>query len=174
MKNLKIYIATLVVVLAIVGGYFFPKVNNKFGAVSATGTTNNVTSWSSITFVPSTASTTSLLNNGASDRAILGSYAMCTNEVTVLNWATGAGLANFTVKAATTTLDGSTVGLAGSVNYIMNVNIATTTGYGFVATSTEGYPIYVGRIWPTGTYLTFITNATSTATCSFGVEWLPL
>lgn len=174
MKKSTIAIVSFLVALAIVGGYFFPTIKGSFGATSATGTTNNVTSWSSITFLPLTASTTSLLNTGASDRAILGSYTMCTSATTVRSYGAGAGLANFTVQAATTSADGSTKGLEGNVNYIVNESVATSTGTGYTASTTEGVIYGISRIWPVNTYLTFITNATTTASCSFGVEWLPL
>ena len=167
----KIYIAIAIVFVVAVFGLFYPKVKGSFGAVSSSGAYNSMTSWSSITLTPSSnaATTTSILNSGASDRAILGSYTMCTSEVAVgLPLTSGA----WAMTAATTST--SSLGLQGNTNYIANITIATTTGTTFVASTTEGVIANWSRIWPVNTYLTFALNASSTASCSFGVEWMPL
>lgn len=164
--------AMVCVLLGIVIGYSTHKSPVLGGAVSSSGTSNVTTSWSSIVFNPLTSSSTSIYNTGASDRAIMGSYVFCTTIGTSYTYATGAGLTSWTLLAATTTTNAN--GLQGSTNYIVNATVATATPNYYVATTTEGAPLYTGRIWPAGTYLTYNFNATNTASCSLGAEWMPL
>ena len=172
----KIYIISALVALAIVGAYFFPLAkNSSFGAVSPAGTLNQVTSWSSVTLNTLTSSSTSVLNTGVSDRVIMGSYTFCSSEVPVYSYGVYAGLANFIVQAATTTnpTGSAGLGLQGNTNYVMYNNIATSTGIGYLASTTIGVADF-GRIWPANTYLTFVTNATTTASCTVGLEYSPI
>jgi hypothetical protein len=173
MKKYIIVIVSLLVALAIVGGYFFPRVKGSFGAVSSNGTLNQVTSWSSVTLNTLTSSSTSVLNTGASDRAIMGSYTFCSSGTSVYSYGVYAGLANFIVEAATTSASGAVAGLQGNTNYIMYNNIATSSGIGYLASTTIGTGDFA-RIWPVNTYLTFLTNATTTASCTVGIEYAPI
>jgi hypothetical protein len=170
----SITIGLIVVLLVAIGAYFYPTQNVRVGAVSSSGAYANTVSWSSTVFAPLTGTSTSILNVGGSDRAILGTYVTCTGLGTSQTYTTGTGLASLTLQSATTSV--SATGLQGNANYATNVTIATTspsTNF-YIATTTEGVLQYTSRIWPVNTYLTFNTNATSTATCSFGVEWEPL
>ena len=178
MKN--IYITLGIVFALVVGGLIGYAIHapsaGSFGAVSSAGTSNNVTAWSSVTLNSTNAlgTSTSILNTGASDRAVIGSYVTCTSMGNVLTYGTGAGLTStgWTLTAATTTTSGS--GLLGNTNYIVNETLATSSGILYQASTTEGVVTYTSRLWPTGTYLTFNLNATSTASCSVGIEYMPL
>lgn len=168
----KKYIVALIATLFIFGSYFFPRqAEVNFGAVSSAGVINNVTSWSSLT-TSLTSTSTSILNAGASDRAVIATYADCSTLGNSFTYTTGAGLASLTLQAATTSV--SSLGLQGNTNYINNTTISTSSALFYSATSTEGVLIYTSRIWPVNTYLTFETNATNTASCAFGAEWMPL
>lgn len=174
MKN-TIYtvVGVVVLVLAIAGGYMFPRVTTiiRAGAVSTSGTYNNTTFNSQIIFNPLTSTSTSILNTGASDRAIENTVVYCTAIGNPLTYLTGAGLASWTLLEATTTTSGN--GLQGNTNYIANMTIATTSN-SYIATTTEGVLYAYSRYWPVNTYMTFNFNATTTGSCSIEVGWLPL
>jgi hypothetical protein len=172
MSNKTISLSLIVVALIAIGAYFYPQAKSLVGGVSSSGSYTNVATWALVNFVPSAANgtSTSILNSGASDRAITSSYAFCTNNTTSIG-PTSPGIASLTLQAATTSV--ASQGLQGSANYIVNVNISTTTTSSYVSTSTEGVITGSARIWPVNTYLTFNFNATTTAACTIGVQYLP-
>lgn len=104
----------------------------------------------------------------------MGSYVACTGLGTSQAYNSGTGLTSngWTLLGATTSV--SSTGLQGNTNYILNTFIATTTVNYYVGSTTEGVIAYTSRIWPANTYLTFNFNATNTAQCSIGVEFVPL
>ncbi len=150
------------------------------GSVSTSGTYNNAVSWSSITLAPTTATSTSILNTG-SDRAIIATFDYCIGITSSYTFGTGTGLTSngWTLHIATSTLANST--LDNNPVYLFNGFIATTTGYSYVASSTGSIPTSSAfassgnwnMLWPSNSYLNFSLNATNTASCSFGVQWLP-
>jgi hypothetical protein len=181
MKTRNIIIGAVVCVLVglTIGYVFFSSSQPVVKGVSTAGTYMTVINWSSITFTPngggasslqtSTGTSTSILNSGATDRAIIGTYAECTQVQ-----AASTLVANLILQVATTSTANN--GLQGNTNYAAVLNIGTsTTGYGYGATTTEGALSYQSRIWPVNTYLTFLmSNATTTGNCTVGSEWFPL
>jgi hypothetical protein len=176
MKNNTIYVSLIVIALVALGAYFYPQSGSLVGAVSPNGAYNYTTSWSSINLLPTTANgtSTSILNTGASDRAVMGTYVMCTSVGTSYTFGTGVPLLSlgWTLTAATTSTANS--GLGANTDYILNTSIATTTSVVYNASTTDGILGDLSRLWPVNTYLTFNFNATNTAACALGVEWLPL
>lgn len=114
-----------------------------------------------------TASSSSILNTDVSARIITDSVWSCSGS-------NGQGLS---VVGATTSVTG--VGLNGNINYFMN-SFATTTVASqieYVASSTEGIQTYTNRLWPAGTYATFVMGTTSTfvgnaGSCQVAVHYL--
>lgn len=170
MNKIIFGLIVLVGVIAI-GGYYYPEYVVKAGNPS--GATFNTAKTAMIVWTPSTtaATTTSLFNGDGSDRAIKQVQYECTSLAAVnnpnfisLGWA-------FT--AATTSVS-QTGGLMGNTNYILNTSVATTVPNLFVSSTTPGaIGTAINRIWPNGTYLTFAANASSTATCIIGVDYIP-
>lgn len=180
MNNRNIIIGAVVAVL--VGfalGWVLHTQGNLVSAISTSGVNNNLPTQSSTVFSPTTSNgtSTSILNSGGSDRAITSVVAYCSNIGTSQNFLVGNTAPTlvsngWTLLVATTSV--ANQGLQANANYIANTFVATTTSTYFTATSTEGVIAYANRIWPTGSYLTFNSNATNTATCTYGANWLPL
>ncbi len=174
MKN-YIFTGIAALVVGVIIGFVY-HVSSVGGSASSTGTYNNGVGVSSITLLPTTANgtSTSILNSGASDRAIIGTNVMCTGVGTSQVFGSGSGLlsAGWTLTAATTT--GASAGLGANANYILNTTLATTTGLVYNASSTEGVLAFNSRLWPVNTYLTFNFNATNTASCGLNVTWFSL
>lgn len=121
------------------------------------------------------ATSSSILNGDANDRFITSVDYGC-EGVGQSNSISGGGLASLSFKVATTSTASP---IALSNTNILNTSaffIGTSTTIFLVASSTAG----IGNtnsasstlIWPTGTYLTFYTNATNTAVCTFGVKYI--
>lgn len=171
MKTSKTYLIVGAVVCLIVGmgiGYKFAPKNEIVGAISNPGVSNSNQQYASVTMAPATsaASTTSILNT-SSDRNITDSFVECQGVGT-----SGTSVANLSVQAATTSVSG--LGLQGNTNYAFNSNVSTSTATVYVASSTEGVIQYVSRIWPSGTYLTYIFNTTNSASCTVGSHYFAL
>lgn len=172
MNYTKLIVGFLVLV-AIAGGYFFPKVYRVVG--SAVGTTFATAKVAAVNFSPTsaTASSTFILNTDGSDRYILDSFAMCTAIGTSFTAYTGAGLTSAAVVFQMSTSSATTAGNIANTNYASNLAIATSTGaVNLVASSTEGVIFGYSRIWPSNTYLGIFANATNTAVCNVGVHYL--
>lgn len=172
MTNMNLYkfIGAILVLGAITYvGVTFPQTSIFVG--SAVGTTFNTAKVAAINFSPATgtATTTSILNGDASDRIITDSFAECNTLGSSFTAYTGAALANLIFTAATTST--SAPASVTNTQLALNVNISTTTtNIAYVATST--FTNIQPRIWATGTYLTFVSNATNTAACNVGVHYL--
>lgn len=173
-------IYTVVGILVLVGVFFLGKslgtVNLTAGA-SATGSTFSTAKEAAITWTLSnSATTTSILNTDANDRYIKTAQAMCTGVGTSFTAFTGAALSALTITAATT----STAAPATITNvntFLTNQTLATTSPNSYFSTSTPelggGSPFAdYARIWAAGSYITFASNATNTATCTIGVTYL--
>ncbi len=194
MKNITNILLAVIIVLS-VGLYFKQSVTNvtnptQFvaGASSPVGVSNSTRKMASITMAPLTASatSTSILNTDSTDRMITSTEVSCSVATTTYTAYTGAGLANWNVKVATTST--AITGAIGdsNTNYYSNVNIATSSvasnpgvasangGYTYVASSTEGVITYLSRLWPTNTYATIQFNATNTAACTVDLNYIPL
>lgn len=142
------------------------------GAGSPVGTTNNSAKIATVVAVPSTvaATTSSILNNGGYDRSIRGAFAYCTGVGTSYTYLTGAPLAAWTIQMST-----STVGIDAktNTNYPASFTLATSSPWdweSYLGTSATD----ANLVWPSGTYLNMTFNATNTAACTIGVDYLSL
>ncbi len=157
---------------------FAPAPNQIVQQVAGTSPTNTTFGTQKILGIKmslSSGTTSSVINNTANDMFITRFDYACTGVGTSLTAYTGAGLANLTVKAATssTSLSGSTPtsNVAANSNLaIPSSTISTSTASVSAASSTVGTSAPVFLDVPAGAYLTFITNATNTAACTFQVQ----
>lgn len=180
MKKYIVSIALIVVAIVSVFGLIYPKNVKDSSVGSAVGSTFSTAKESAITWQPGNgATTTSLLNDSGYDRYIKSVQVMCTGVGTSLTAVTGAGLTSngLTMSAATTSTSAPAV-FSTSNGFLQSQVIATTSPNGvFFATSTPqlggGSPFTdYTRIWNSGSYLTFQTNATNTMTCTAGASYL--
>lgn len=159
----KALIGLLIVVLAGItwAGITFPK-QIQFGA-SATGSTFGTAKIAEVVMAPQsrTATSTSILNSDSSDRVVLDAGVNCSGLSNMFG-STSGGLSTYQWYAGTTSSAAPTASIASNALLAMNVAVATTTSAGFTATSTYTNPY--ARIWGAGTYMTFQTNGTSSAT----------
>lgn len=151
----------LVIGVAIYGAYQYPKAQVVAG--SPAGSTFNTEKIASVEYAPATsaASSTSILNTDASTRIVSSSFSSC-------NGTNGQG---FTLTAATTSV--ANQGLQGNTNYAANIvgtTTVTSTNF-YVASSTEGAITYTSRLWPSGTYMTFVASAINTGNCLVGINY---
>ncbi len=168
-------LAGVVVVVAIVGGYMYPKTTMLAGASSSSGAYFNSVDSVTTVFAPLTSTSTSILNTGASDRAVSSSNIYCTPVGLVQTYATGATLASWTVTVATTSV--ANTGLQGNANYVALDTIGTSTQSGIIAGWVASSTVngnFAFNVWPVNTYLTLNFNATSTATCSLKIVYVNL
>lgn len=187
-KSLLALLIAVIIGVGIMGAYYFPKVKNSLGATPV-GNTFNDQKMAAITFSPSsgTATSTSILNPAGQDVYVTDNFAGCANATTTYTAYTGTGLANWLIKAATTSTS-APLNVA-NTNLVMNDIIATGTsiagGTPFainlvastsIATTSSALNGNVGTaayqfLWAANTYLTFFSNATNTATCTVGVHY---
>jgi len=174
MSNKSLTVSLLVVLIVAIGGYIYPQAQSLVQGISTSGSNFNGPSDATAVTSLLTSTSTSIQNTGGNDRAITSDHAFCQSVGTSNGYLTGGGIASLTLQAATTSV--ANQGLQGNTNYVFNTTIATTSGLAayYVASSTEPIPSYIGRIWPAGSWLTFNTNATNTAACSFSVHFIGL
>ncbi len=172
-------VAGIILVLALIGAYYFPQstmTTQTIGAISAVGTTNSSQRLATVVLALSTTlgTTTGITNTDSQDRAIQNSYAYCTGIGTSNAWnvgGTGGALAALLIQMSTSTASGN----AGSnTNFASNLTVATATPFVFVSSTTVPTPNDVGRYWPAGTVLNVTANATNTGTCVIGINYLSL
>jgi hypothetical protein len=176
MKNDKLIagvVATIVGFL-VIAGLFLPiqsglfgnsPVDTQFGTKKIAAISWNLSS--------GTATSTSIYNSDQNDRIIDSSFVSCSGVGTSRTAYTGAGLAALTLRAATTTADSPAT--LTNTNYAVNyASISTSTPWSYTTSSTEPVLGVYGRVWPSGTYLTFTANATNTATCVVGVNYVAM
>lgn len=177
MKNTIAFVAALFITAAIVGAYYYP--HSQFivnGGVGAPGDTNSTSRIASCvldmsTTTPTTATTTGtgcLFNGDSKDR-----YITATDY-----YLTGLGAANTSVASTTWKLSTSSNVYTGSAAYVLNTTLATSTANGaiggeyFIASTTPGATAtFDYRVWPAGTYLDLLQNASSTAQVTFVVRY---
>lgn len=141
---------------------------------SPVGTTNDTARRASVVFIPSTgsATSTSILNSGSVDRIVTDVTYDCNTVGTSQTAYSGAGLNSLVFQAATTS--SSAPNSLGNTNFILNTQVSTSTSDLYVASTTPGLVSTVtNRVWPTGSYLTFTSNATNTAVCVLTAGYLP-
>lgn len=176
MSKFSLSVASLVVVLAIAGAYFYPKAEiQQTPPVGTTSGTGSIQHTATFSFNPTTgATTTSVLNGDAQDHIVAGITTVnCSNVGTSKTALTGAGLAALIFQMSTTSASGGSV--AGNSNFVFNATIPTSTVDIQVASSSASVVVTAtGNAirWATGTYLTISSNATNTATCVIGVPYL--
>lgn len=163
--------ATLVAVVLIFGGLYLT--SNRLGN-SPTGTKFATQRVSAVTWslASSAATTTSLYNEDRNDRVIESTFVACDTVGTSRTAYTGAGLAALTIKSATTSANAPAI--VTNTNLTTNFTaVATATVNMFDTTSTDPVLGDNGRVWPSGSYLSFFSNATNTASCTVGVKYVP-
>lgn len=172
-----------VVVLSVLGGLawfgFTPFLHNTVTneqtnaqvAGSSAGTLFSTAKVAEIAINPTVnaATSTSILNGDANDRIIDSSFVSCATSSGAVTTNGGSGVATWNWLSATTST--SALGLQGNTNYAMNITVPTsTTDNSYVASSTSPASVR-NRLWPSGSYLTFNINASSsnaTLTCQVG------
>lgn len=175
MTNKNLSIALAVVLLVSVGAYFFPQVQQSFGS-SAAGSTFNTAKYAGIainlTSPGSNATSSSILNTDANDRFITAEKVGCELVGTSKTINVGAGLASLTLTMATSSTANPVVNA--NTNTLPVITVATSTPNFVVASSTAGTPgnNLVGNIWAAGSYLSIFSNATNTAACTAGVDYI--
>lgn len=110
------------------------------------------------------ATSSSILNNTGNDLYLNSIVAACEGVGTSLTQKVGTGLASLQVVVSTTTTANAASGTT-----ISTITIATSSATFVQSTSTAtvGSNSFL-YIWKAGSYLTFNTNATNTAVCTFG------
>ena len=175
MKNL-ILTAVAGVLVGFAVGYatFHSSVTPLVGAGSPVGTTNNTAKIASVVISPTSLSATSssILNTDGIDRVVTSSIGVCTS-LTLASSSAGLAATTLTFQAATTSV--ANTGLQGNANYAAYDTVATSTPFGYVASTTPNMT-GLAMIWPTNTYLTFLFNelVNTGASCTVAVHYLAL
>lgn len=171
-KTLKI-IGTLVVIIAVIGAYYFPKV------VTTAGTSPSGSTFSSAKFAAvainlanpgANGTSTSILNTDANDRYVSAFKVGCEAVGSSKTAYTGAGLAALLISVGTTTT-AAPASFTSFAAVATNFTLGTSSTNLLVASSTLLTGTENAAIWPTNTYMTFYFNATNTAVCSVGVDY---
>lgn len=120
------------------------------------------------------ATSSSILNTDANDRYITSIKVGCEGVGTSQTAFTGAGLSALTLSVATSSTAAPATN--GNANVVGGgaITISTSTAQFAISSSTSptgNSKVYF--IWAAGSYLTFTTNATNTALCTFGSEYIP-
>lgn len=138
---------------------------------SPVGATFNNAKFAGIVFAPATgsATTTSILNTDGSDRKIEDFTVDCSGVGTSLTAYTGTGLSGLSFTAATTST-ASPVTVSNTNSLVMPVATATVDVFNQTGTATSTPAL--SRVWASGSYMTFVSNATNTAVCTVGVDYL--
>ena len=177
MKKSTIVIISALVALAIVGGYFFPRqVKQSFGGTSQGGIFNTSTQASVVVNLASpgaNATSSSILNSSSNDYYITEVKAGCEGIGTSKTAYTGTGLASLTLAIATSSTSAPATNSNTNYSGGTTITIATSSTTFLLASSTAltGTSI-TNVIWASGSYITFTTNATNTAVCTFGVHYI--
>lgn len=154
------------------------------GGASATGSTFNTAKFAGITAslasVGANGTSTSILNTDANDRYVTSLKAACQGIGTSQTAYSGTGLVALKLTVGTTTT--SAPATIPTANLIANaVTVATATPILVIASSTaitpnagsnSGNIAALNDLWAAGSYLTFWVNATNTAVCTFGVDYI--
>lgn len=178
----KYIIASLLITVAIFGGYFFPfsshtdnTIYQQVGAVGDTNSTQRIASCvldmstTSATFATTTTSTNGCLYNTDSKTRIITSIDYYISNI---------GSANTSVATTTWIMGTSSDVYNVPAGQILSTSIATTTANGvitgrlFIASTTPGAAAtFVNREWPSGTNLNLQQNASSTAVATIKVTY---
>lgn len=168
--SIKIVLGVLILA-ALIGGYYFPKTDMFAIGTSPTGSTFSNQKLAATVFAPSAvpATTTSIFNGDSNDRYVTSAFSYCGTVGTSLTPGSGTGLASLLFKAATTSTAAPT--LVTNTNLTLSVTVSTSSPDSANATSTYGTAFW--QRWAAGSYMTFFSNATNTAVCTVGVNYVP-
>ncbi len=166
----------IVAVLAIAGAYVFPQyIPTQLAGISPAGSTFLNAKFAGVAInlanTGANGTSTSILNTDANDRFVVASKIGCSGVGTSQTAYTGAGLANLLVSVGTTTA-AAPAGFTSFAAVATNVALSTSTVNLLFASSTLVTGTENATLWPTNTYMTFYFNATNTARCTVGVEYL--
>lgn len=144
-------------------------VNEVFG--SPTGTVSTSVDGATVVFSMANATSTSILNPTGQLAYVYLGLANCTGVGSSNTLVTGAGLAALTLTAGTTS---TAVAPAGGFEFtteiLQGVTVGTSSPVFAMASSTmQTATTSLATLWPAGSYMTFVTNATNTAVCTVGV-----
>lgn len=158
------------IIASLIGHAIWPNVTTQVTKTvgSSTGTTFNTAKTAAIVFAPisNTASTTSVYNGDVSDRIIKDAHITCTGA----NFSAATALVSTGVVFSAATTAVASLGLQSNVNLALSVAVGTSTAELYVASSSQNT---IARRWNAGSYLTFLTNATSTGeSCVIGVDYI--
>lgn len=182
LKQVSLFVA--IAILSVIGWFLpFKSIQNVLSASPSGSTLSTQKGLGVAGWTPGNgATTTSIQNNTGQDVVVTGCFAQTENATTSYTAVTGAGLASFNLKAATTSTAAPAV--VANTNFVLNMNIATGTNAAggapfpqiLQSTSTavsaaagiSALPFMV----PSGSFLTFIANATTTSTYSLFCPYL--
>lgn len=179
-KGILALVAVLLIGAAVYGAFLSSQGAVTFG--SSAGTSFNTAKFAGIVMVPSApgtnATTSSILNTDANTRFVTGWRMACTGVGSSFTQVVGTGLANWTIAIGTSsTAAPATFSAANTYAPVTggNFNIATNSASTEVvvssstlqtATSSKATP------WHAGEYMTIGFNATNTAACTVGVDYV--
>lgn len=118
------------------------------------------------------ATSTSILNTTGNDLYVTGEKVLCEGVGTSKTAYTGTGLASATFTFATSSAAAPASNT--NTNTLPVVTLGTSTPDFVISSSTAGTPgnNLVSNIWLAGSYMTITANATNTAVCTVGVDYI--
>lgn len=179
MKTPSVYVGAIGAILIVCAGLmaFFTNGNDQVvpQGTSPVGTTFNSAKIAEIVWSLSaiTGTSTSILNTDSNDRIVESVIYDC-NTVGSSNTAyVGGGLAALLFKIATTSTSAPAT-LPTTAQFVLATQVSTSSTDLYVASSTPGTTgeRVPNRIWASGSYLTFYSNATNTAQCVIAAKYL--
>lgn len=171
----------IVIVGAILGSVAFfgfspfgKEVVQQFGS-STQGSTNTTAKQASVLGVAlatpgANATSTSILNPAGQDVYVTSFKVGCERVATSLTAYTGTGLATLTVTAATSSTAAPAANTNANAAGLITIATSTVQFVESSSTASAGNSA-INYIWAAGSYMTFTTNATNTAVCSFGIDY---
>lgn len=174
MKTYLLWAAIVVVGVMAAGGYLYPKFNLSLG--SSAGATFNTAKYAGVVANLATpganGTSTSIRNTDSGNRYVTGLRYGCSGIGTSQTAYTGAGLASLQLTVGTTTTAAPAV-IPASPFLVANALVIATSSVNTAAgSSTPTVALGNATIWPAGSYMTFWVNATNTAACTFGVDYI--
>ncbi len=117
------------------------------------------------------ATSTSFTNSDSGNRYVTGVKVVCNGLGTSQVGYIGGGLSSLTLSIGTTS--SYSPASFDSFSQVASLNISTTTSlYSIASSTTQLSSSSAAIIWHTGENMTFYYNATNTASCSQGVEYI--
>lgn len=177
-KKIVSTILAIVITVAIVGAYHYPKSEESVSLAGSTaGSVFNSAKFAGVVVDLSTpganGTSTSILNSDASDRFISGFRVGCNGVATSRTAYTGVILDALKLTIGTST-DSAPATFTGFANVTTGYTLGTSSPVLIVASTTpQTATSSLAARWPSNSYVTFTVNATNTAVCTFGVDYLP-